>query len=67
MTKKLYNHMFTIAFEVVSLKEDASDVTNNMLASALLKRTSSCLDGTDALLIECVGSPDDTYELTPNE
>jgi hypothetical protein len=64
MDKKVYNHMLTIAFEVESLDENGHDITNNMIASALMRRISSCLDGSDADLLECTGAPDDTYDTT---
>ena len=33
-----FNHAYTVAFEVISYREDASDVTPQMLKDALLKR-----------------------------
>lgn len=67
--KKSYNHMFTIAFEVVSETDDASDVTANHLRAGLLNRINS-LDSTlgvfnriDGEWIEAVGAPCDTYEV----
>lgn len=54
-----YNHAFDVAFEVVSETEDGSDVTKEMLKSALLKRMES-LDLADEWLEAC-GAPFDTY------
>lgn len=62
MTKR-YNHAFDIAFSLNSLKEDASDVTNEMVAEALMRRIADCVNGKDSTLIECCGAPFDTYEI----
>lgn len=59
---KLYNHAFNISFQLESAKEDASDVTNEDLLNALLKRIADCSTGRDADLVECCGCPYDTYE-----
>ena len=64
-----FNHAYTIAFSLISEKEDASDVTPAMLSAALRKRA----DDLDASTypgqtekggewIEAVGAPYDTYE-----
>ena len=67
-----FNHAFTIAFEVISDCEDASDVTPEMLKNALLKRIAdldaSCfVPGVPSLghggeWFEAVGAPFDTHE-----
>jgi len=54
-----YNHMFTVAFEVVSNQEDGEDVTGAMLRKAILKRLDSI--GDEELEHAC-GAPDDTYK-----
>ena len=63
-----FNHAFTIAFEVNSIREDASDVTPQMLKNALIKRMADL----DASYVpgkgrgwewhEAVGEPFDTHE-----
>ena len=55
-----YNHALDIAFEVISNKEDGSDITNDMLRTALTKRI-KMIDDCD--LIEACGAPFDTYEM----
>lgn len=62
-----YNHMYTIAFTVISEQEDGSDVTANHLRAGLLTRIVS-LDDTlgqfnrvDGEWIEAVGAPHDSY------
>lgn len=57
---RTYNHMFTLAFECVSLDEDAEDITPDQLRAALLRRIID-LDEGEAWL-EATGGPDDTYE-----
>lgn len=54
-----FNHMYDIAFSLVSEKEDASDVTPSMLREAILERV---LLLTDAETLEAFGLCD-TYEL----
>ena len=54
-----YSHAYTIAFEIESDKEDASDVTADMIRRALEKRLS---DG-DLEIIQAVGSPFDTHSI----
>lgn len=58
-----YNHAYTIAFSLISTKEDGSDVTNDMLAEALKKRVEDCQSEKDSPLLECSGAPFDTYEI----
>jgi len=55
-----YNHAFTIAFEVLSEKEDGSDVTNEMFAGALRRRIAD-LNRNDEWG-EAVGAPFDTFD-----
>jgi hypothetical protein len=54
-----YNHAYTIAFEIESNKEDASDVTADMIRRSLEKRLS---DG-DLEIVQAAGSPFDTYPI----
>lgn len=56
---KLYNHMFDIAFTVISDLEDPLQVNTHELRIALLKRLASL---GDEELGEAVG-PCDTYEI----
>jgi len=57
----LYNHAFTIAFEVPgSFMKDASDVTPEMLKIALEKRVRNITE--EGTWEECVGTPFDTFE-----
>lgn len=56
-----YNHAFDIAFEVVSEKEDGSDVTADMMRAALEKRIASLDSHGDLYWEEAVGAPYDTY------
>lgn len=59
-----YNHMVTLAFEVISDKEDGSDITPKMLLSALLKRVFN-LESTPNQFewLEACMPPHDTYEV----
>lgn len=54
-----FNHMYDIAFTVVSNTEDGGDVTPNMLRAALLDRISTMCDGD---WLEACGLCD-TYEV----
>lgn len=56
-----FNHMFGVAFEVVSFGDDGEDVTPDMLRRALLQRIIN-LDE-DRAWLEAVGAPDDTYSV----
>lgn len=56
-----YNHAFDIAFEVESNKEDASDVTQKMLAAAIQRRLNNCVQNNS--LEECCFPPFDSYEI----
>ena len=53
-----YSHMFTLAFEVESNCEDASDVTESMLVDMVIDRAMS------GELVDACGGPDDTMELS---
>jgi hypothetical protein len=57
----LYNHAYTLAFEVPESKqEDGLDVTPEMLKRALRKRIENIdIEGSWE---ECVGTPFDTFE-----
>jgi hypothetical protein len=57
---KKYNHAFDFAFEVVSLKEDGSDVTPEMLRAACVERAER-VGKTEEMLEAC--SLLDTYEI----
>lgn len=58
-----YNHMFDVGFSLESDKEDASDVTTDMLRTALLKRIIA-LDATpDGLEWSEACGLCDTYEV----
>lgn len=47
----MFNHAYDISFEVLSAKEDASDVTPKMLREALRARLASLSN--DEMLSEC--------------
>lgn len=52
--RKKYNHAYDFACEVVSRKEDGSDVTPRMLARALRKRIKRIMaDNPDEMLQAC--------------
>jgi hypothetical protein len=55
----MFNHAFTIGFEVISEKEDASDVTAAMIRAAITKRID---DLGDLELLEAADHPFDTFE-----
>ena len=63
-----FNHAYTIGFEVISYREDSSDVTPQMLKDALLKRIAeldaSCVPGKGQgwEWHDAVGAPFDTHE-----
>lgn len=59
MTK--YNHAYDIAFEVVSEKEDGSDITAEMLSKAIALRCLTLMQNNE--MLEAVGCPFDTYEM----
>lgn len=60
--QKVFNHAFTLAFEVESLKEDESDITDVMILAALHKRIANLL--TDGALKEATLGSFDVYETT---
>jgi len=55
-----YNHMFAIAFTLISDDEQGEDVTKEMLQAALLRRIADL--GNSDEWIEAVGTPIDTYQ-----
>lgn len=57
---KKFNHMYDVAFTVISHTEDASDVTPAMLRAALEKRIASLFASDEPL--EAFGLCD-TYEI----
>lgn len=60
MPRPLYNHAYTIAFEVSgSTDRDGEDVTGEQLRKALLRRIAMI---PDSELIEACGAPYDTME-----
>ncbi len=56
-----FNHAFDIAFSLVSSDACASDVTPQMLRTALIARLQALSDNE---LLEAVGAPFDTYQHT---
>lgn len=65
---KRYSHAFTLAFELVSHDEDGEDVTPQMLAEAIHKRVTDLMATKDsAEMLEAVGAPFDTYEITEED
>lgn len=59
-----YNHAVTLAFEVISLKEDGSDITPDMLRSALGSRTMDLNASQNSKeWIEACCPPHDTYDM----
>ena len=57
---KTFNHAYDFAFEVVSNKEDASDVTATMLRDACIKRIKAICDEEILEACNCF----DTYVIT---
>jgi len=55
---KTYNHMYTIAFELIS-ENDGEDVTEQEILDALGKRLQELARTGTA--VEAVGMPDDTF------
>ena len=55
-----YNHLFSIAFSVVSEDADANDVTDEMLREALRDRL-RCIDEDD--MVNACNNEQDTYEM----
>jgi hypothetical protein len=60
---KQYNHMFTIAFEVVNNSEDGSETTNEEILSGIQARLKT-LAGHPKELQEAIQPCLDTYEVT---
>lgn len=60
MARAKFNHAYDLAFEVISFKEDASDVTPTKLRRALRKRLR---DMSDNDLDEACGAPFDTFKV----
>lgn len=59
-----FNHMVTIAFEVISDKEDGSDITPLMLLNGLLKRATNLNETPNQFeWLEACMPPHDTYEM----
>lgn len=54
----IYNHIFTIAFTVVS-ENDSENVTEQEILDGLANRLQRLVQAGNA--IECVGMPDDTF------
>lgn len=54
-----YNHVFDVAFSVISDAENGEDVTEAMLISALRKRADDLERNSEA--VEACGAPFDTY------
>lgn len=59
---KLYDHSFCVMFSVLSGTEDASDVTPQMILSAILKKADMLLAEPDTVL-DSVGLPDSSVEV----
>ncbi len=57
---KRYNHMFVIAFTVISNDPQGEDVTPQQLADAIGKRVDDCLRSGE--MLEAVGAPEDSFE-----
>lgn len=55
----VYNHAFTLAFQLKSNDPDGEDVTEQMLREALLKRVAEMDE--NGLWEESVGAPFDSY------
>lgn len=58
-----FNHMFAFAFEVVSQKEDASDVTNEMLFAGCRGRLDRLEKDAPNEIQEACQPPLDTFEM----
>lgn len=56
-----YNHMYSIAFIVINGSEGGERTTASEVRRAILERLAST---TDDELLEAIGYPDDTYEMT---
>lgn len=59
-----FNHMITVAFEIISNEEDGSDITPHMLLTGLLKRMVNLNETPNQLeWFEACMPPLDTYEV----
>lgn len=59
---KKYNHMYTLAFEVVNESPDGENTTDEEIVTALLRRIASIMDGSGASdFAEACGLPDNTF------
>ncbi len=66
-----FNHAYTFGFEVVSKREDASDVTHEMLLQAILNRLSRTSShyspGDEGSMLDCCDAPFDTHIMDEGE
>ena len=60
MSKK-YNHMFTIAFEVVSKHENSDKIPHKEILAGLMRRIANVI--TAEGISEAVGPSDDVFEI----
>ena len=60
MSGKLYNHAYSLGFQVISRKENGSDVNAEMLLSALLRRIHSIHASGE--IVDACDSPWDVHE-----
>lgn len=60
MSDKLYNHAYSLGFQVISRKEDGSDVNAEMLLSALLRRIHSIHASGE--IVDACDAPWDVHE-----
>jgi hypothetical protein len=58
-----FNHAYDFTYEIISEKEDASDVTPEMFATAFRKRIEDLDSEGDLAWQETMGAPFDTYEM----
>lgn len=63
---KKFNHAYDIAFEVISNREDGSDVTPEMFREGLLRRIAQ-LDADNEWHEAHSSKPFDTYEMDEDE
>ncbi len=57
-----YNHMYTVAFSLVSQQKNGEDVTADMLRKALQNRIEDLDFSGDLAWLEAVNGPEDTYK-----
>lgn len=65
MTDIKYNHLFDIAFSVVSEHPVGEDVTAEQVREALISRVNRAYESGE--LLEAIGAPFYTYEETGND